>query len=268
MAGIEKAIELYTLMAQRCAREGLCPNQAQVYFEMADFMADCATAEEAMEKIKNSKYYTAPTGALIQDKLLSMKKAAEENNMSELAAIYSNKLHQIQQDETAIYDSGYEATAQAVKKKYTDTIDAFADIYRSYLRLSCCPPSDRIEMEDAIKDIRCGASKLNLPSSDFSALAVDAHFRKLIPCNDAGYDLFVKTVADILGGSNGIQDAMEEEGAQIRNEFELCFEKVAAAKDEIQEAGRINLAKTKATKVYVTAPDTLDGAYTYSESGV
>ncbi|MBO5050125.1 MAG: hypothetical protein J6C41_06835 [Oscillospiraceae bacterium] len=268
MAGIEKAIELYTLMAQRCAREGLCPNQAQVYFEMADFMADCATAEEAMEKIKNSKYYTAPTGALIQDKLLSMKKAAEENNMSELAAIYSNKLHQIQQDETAIYDSGYEATAQAVKKKYTDTMDAFADIYRSYLRLSCCPPSDHIEMEDAIKDIRCGASKLNLPSSDFSALAVDAHFRKLIPCNDAGYDLFVKTVADILGGSNGIQDAMEEEGAQIRNEFELCFEKVAAAKDEIQEAGRINLAKTKATKVYVTAPDTLDGAYTYSESGV
>lgn len=268
MAGIEKAIELYTLMAQRCAREGLSPNQAQVYSEMADFMADCATAEEAMEKIKNSQYYTAPTAALIKDKVLAMAKAAEENNMPELAAVYSNKLLQIQKDESEIYDSSYEATAQAIRKKYTDTIDAFADIYRSYLRLSCCPPSDRVEMEDAIKDIRCGAAKLNLPSSDFSVLAGEAHFRSLIPCNEEGYDCFVKTVAGIIGGSGGVQTAMEEEAAQIRTALEQHFEKVTAAKAEIQEAGRINLAKTKATKVYVTAPDTRNGAYTYSESGV
>lgn len=115
MQDIDQAIELYKLMAKRCLDSGFAPYQGQVYTEMSDFMSDCTSAEEAMMKIKNSKYYLAPSVALMKDKLTALKNAALSHSMPIVADIYQHKLNEIDQNPAAIYETGYEKDAQNQK---------------------------------------------------------------------------------------------------------------------------------------------------------
>lgn len=166
---ISQATELYKLMAKRCEDFG-SHNQARVYSEMTDLIASCKTIEESSQKIKNSKYYLAPSEALEKDRAEAHRRAAIENGIPELAQVY---------EEMA---PGYEQKAQNIKNKYLTDMQVFADIYRSYVS------HIMTEEETYLREIDASKSKLSAP---FSELASKSAFRKLIPVNDAGYKNFI-----------------------------------------------------------------------------
>lgn len=167
---IFQAVKLYQLYAKRCEVCGSY-NQAKVYSEMAELIASCKTVEESSQKIKNSKYYLAPTQALEADRAEAHKRAAIENNMPELAQVYAEKA------------PGYEQKAQNIKAKYLNDMQIFADIYRSYV---CYIMTEK---ETYKGEISSGMAKLSEP---FLELAQNPSFRKLIPVNDAGYENFIQ----------------------------------------------------------------------------
>ncbi|MDO5329284.1 MAG: hypothetical protein Q4E88_04210 [Coriobacteriia bacterium] len=167
---ISQAIELYKLLASRC--ENACENhQAKVYLQIADFISDCSSVEESMNKIKNSDYYLAPSNALNEDKAEAHKRAAVENKIPELAEIYKEKA------------PGYEQKALNIKNSYLNDMQIFTDIYRSYLSYLI---TDKPTYLDEIS-----ASKASL-KTPFEKLAKNPIFRRLIPVNDAGYENFIK----------------------------------------------------------------------------
>lgn len=56
-------------MAKRCESSVFSANQAKIYSEMVEFISDCESVEDSMQKIKNSPYYLGPSVALMKDKL-------------------------------------------------------------------------------------------------------------------------------------------------------------------------------------------------------
>jgi len=256
---IEKAILLYKEMAERFEKCGIAPHQAAVYGEMADFMADCETAAEASVKIKNSPYYLKPSVALMQDKFTILRNAAMENHMPELAEVYEKKLAEIEADNAAIYETGYEKTAQNVKIKYTHLWEQFARTYEHYVAVSCCAVGDKEKQEDALKDLRQSLAELSKSGEAFSQLAQKENFRKLILANDNGYEEFCRE-AELTASGGKDHSAVS---AQMEEENKAAWEEVRSLKDVITQVGRENLKEVKTARTMVVSPDSKDGVYEY-----
>jgi len=201
MGDINKAINLYTLMYERCKENGFCEKQAEIYKEITKFISPCQNAYEAMDKIKNSKYYLAPSVAITKDRLIALKKAAYENNMPEIVEIYNAKLAKIDNDLNEIYDTSYEITINNIKSEYLKTIESFIQLYLSYIRLISTPSNDKIEIEDTYKDIKENINNLSKPSSSFKEVCKNSFFRNLIPCNDTAYKSFVDNISSIINNT-------------------------------------------------------------------
>ncbi len=264
MNDVEKSIALYTAIAERCEKNGLSNRQAAVYREMIDFMKDCDTVEAMSAKIKNSKYYTAPAVALILDRLDAHKKAAEEEEMPEIAEVYRKKMEEIKADVAAMYVTGYEVTARNYKAKYMSTLDAFGRIYRAYMAFVHAMTTDKTEKESALKDMREAMSNLTLPSDDFLTLARLPKFRKLIATTDVGYGRFVQAVPKILNGEMDLSDEAHQE-EQIA---EAEWKEISQNKAQILEMGKENLQRIRRAKVTVIAPENAKGQYRYVDEEV
>lgn len=264
MNDVEKSIALYTAMAERCEKTGLSSHQAAIYREMTDFIKDCATVEEVAAKIKKSKYFLAPSVALMLDRFEAHKKAAQEEDMPEIAEVYRKKTEEIAADPGAMYVTGYEATVRNYKIKYAQTVDAFVKIYRCYMIYMNVPATDKFRRGDALKDMKEALGNLILPSDDFFALAKLPKFRKLVPANDFGYEKFVQSVPKIVDGQMERSDESEIEQQQAKAEWE----EVSRNKAQILEAGKKNLSRVRRAKVTVIAPDNADGHYRYVDEEV
>ena len=268
MSDIDKALTLYGMMADRCERSGFAPRQARVYREMTEFMRGCATAAEAAEKIKNSKYFLAPSAALLQDKLAAQEKAARENEMPDVADVYKKKIAEIDANPQAMYETGYERTAQNLKIPYYQTYEAFSEIYACYAQLCCVAVNDDIKIRNTTENLRAAMSRLQKPSSDFTTLASIARFRRLIPVNDERYALFVKTAPAI--NKNGPDYGPEK--AAVQKEFETLREFISNSDDavikEIIGTGTRLREKQRRTKVVVVPPDSKAGKYSFIEMGI
>ncbi|MCL2041510.1 MAG: hypothetical protein FWG84_05650 [Bacteroidales bacterium] len=260
MKDIEKAINLYRLMASRCERTGHSPRQTRVYREMVEFMQDCDSADAAAVKIRNSKYFLAPAAALLQDKLAALERASRESDMPDVADVYKKKIEEIDADPTAMYETGYDATVKNLKKAYFDTYNAFVRIFVAYFKLSCYSVLDKTTAI-TLDALRADFAALSKPSSDFAQLAALEKFRSLIPVTDAGYARFVKE-APILA-ANGPDYAAEKQS--IEEELKALQQLVAAEKDAVAEAGRVNKQKMRQSQTIAVAPDSQTGAYTYIE---
>ncbi len=264
MRDIDKALKLYSMMAERCEKSGSAPRQARVYREMVAFMEDCETAEEATEKIRKSKYFLAPGAALLQDKLAALEKASRENDMPDVAAVYRKKIEEIDADVGAMYETGYEVTAQNLKVPYIQTREAFSNIYNCYLTLSCCSALDDVAIRNTLQNLGESLGKLRKPSTDFEELAALPVFRTLIPAGDAGYARFVRAVP--LLAANGPDFSAEKEA--IKEEFEKTMALLSGEEAAVESAGRANLAKVRRSQVLAVAPDTKSGSYSYMEEEV
>ena len=260
MRDIDKALKLYGMMADRCEKSGFAPRQAQVYREMVEFMRGCETAEEASVKIRNSKYWLAPSAALMQDKFAAFEKASRENGMPDVAEVYQKKIAEIDADPQAMYETGYEQTAQNLKIPYIRTYEAFARIYECYLTLSCCNAIDESRIESTRKNLNESLAVLSKPSPDFAVLAAMDRFRELVPANDEGYARFVNAVPRL--SANGPDFGAERK--QIEEEFSEMVRMLSTEKGAVMEVGKRNMAKCKRSEVIVIPPDSKDGAYTYT----
>lgn len=264
MSDIQRAIELYTLMAQRCEATGVSDYQAAVYREMINFMGDCKTISEATQKIKNSKYFLAPSVALMKDRMTSLKIAAQENGIPELADVYQAKLDEIEADIGAIYETGYEQAAQNVKIRYAKAIEAFCNAYNSYLTLCCSAANDTDAINSAKKDLNEAFEVFALLNKDFSVLASDPFMRKLIPANDEGYARFVREAPQIRASGIEYREELDKIAEQARSEWET----MSKQKDSIRQTGKKNLEKVRKSRVTVVSPNVPDGKYSYIDEEV
>lgn len=264
MREIDKALKLYGMMADRCEKSGYAPRQAQVYREMIAFIQECETNEEASVKIRNSKYFLAPSAALMQDKFAALQKASQENHMPDVADVYREKIAQIDADIGAMYETGYEMTARNRKIPYLQTCEAFANIYHCYLTLSCSSTLNHVTIQHALKDLKESMGKLTKPSPDFTELAALPMFRALVPATDAGYARFVRAVLALY--ENGPD--FEAEKQQIQEEYENVQALLSMEKETIVNAGNESAAKIRRAQVVVVAPDSKSGGYTYIDEEV
>ena len=227
MNQLEKSVELYRLMAERCESNGFSPNQARVYAEMVPFISTCSSVEEATEAIKKSEYYLAPTEALVRDKIEAKIKAAREKEMPDVAEVYENKLKAIDADQGEMYTSGFEQTALNIRSEYILTMQAFGEIYRAYI---CYKIEGK---ETYINEINYNLDQLKRPSPDFAVLSDIDTFRELLTCTDTGYKEFVADMKMFIAGdSSGI--VYEYNG----EDMEQSWNAIKASKSEIQQAGR------------------------------
>ena len=241
MASLEQSIELYKLMRDRCMASSLCKNQAQVYSEMVDFISSCDSVEDSMRKIKNSKYYLAPSVALMKDKLEAWKKAANENEMSELVDVYNKKIDEINNDDQEIYASGYEQSAFKIKSDYINTMQAFSNIFVSYISYLCS------EEEKDKNDILNQAHNLIKPSTNFEELSKIQRFRNLVSLDDASYKKFVSDISSILSGES-------IETFNDGNDIDADLQEISDYKDQIIEVGKDSSWNVDYEKVKVTSP--------------
>lgn len=264
MGDINKAAELYGLMAERCEKSRHAQRQAKVYREMLALIKDCPTLTEATAKIRSSKYYLAPSAALLQDKLAALAKASQENDMPDVAEVYEKKIAEIDDDIEAMYETGYERTALNLKVPYIQTCEAFCDIYDSYLLLSCCNSDDQSAINGALRNLSDALAKLAKPAADFAQLAGLERFRQLIPANDRGYTRFVQTVNQI--SASGVDYGQEKR--KIDEELKEVQQLVAADASVIKKRGQENLKIARRSQVVVVPPDSASGSYSYRDEEV
>ncbi|MGI6168721.1 MAG: hypothetical protein ACOYI4_03255 [Christensenellales bacterium] len=264
MREIDKALKLYDMMAKRCEESGYAPRQAQIYREMVIFMQDCETAEEASAKIRNSKYFLAPSAALMQDKFAALEKASRENHMPDVAEVYRKKIEEIDADIGAMYETGYEMTARNLKIPYIQTCEAFSNIYNCYLTLSCCSLTNETLIQNTMKDLAESMGKLVKPSSDFTELSALPMFRALIPATDEGYAHFVRAVPALY--ANGPDFTAERQ--RVQQEYDETDSLLSGKKETVVRAGNESAAKIRRAQVVVIAPDSKAGSYTYMDEEV
>lgn len=224
MEGLKKSIKLYSLMRDRCASSGFCNNQAQVYSEMIDFIAACESVEDSMQKIRNSKYYLAPSAALLKDKLEAEKKFAIENNMQDLVDVYSSKINAINEDIQNMYVDDYASKAQNIKSAYINSLTAFGNVFVSYVSYICSG-------DDAhVSDIKKHIAYIKYPNSNFAEVSKLENFRKLIPLADKAYGDFVGSVIEIVNGGSiaSFADMANAENYDVEAEFSKLSDNVDA----------------------------------------
>jgi hypothetical protein len=268
MRDIDKAIRLYTMMADRCEKSGFAPRQAKVYREMTELMQGCETADEAGAKIRNSKYFLAPSAALMQDRLAVLARASLENGMPDVAEVYQKKISEIEDDAGAMYETGYEQTAQNLKILYVQTWEAFADIYRCYAKLACVRANNDLVIADTMKDLKAAQARLVKPSTDFAQLAANAAFRRLVPANDEGYARFAKAVPQLLAYG----PSHEAEKRQLDERYSEIKAWLAGADRAViwrmEAAGQRMRAKMRKARVMAVAPNVKAGHYSFVEEEV
>jgi antitoxin component of RelBE/YafQ-DinJ toxin-antitoxin module len=257
---IQKAIELYDLMSSRLERSKMAAHQSRVYREIGDLIRDCTTLEEVQEKIKGSRYYTAPTIALFKDRLAAQKKAADENGMPDLAAVYADKLREIEADESAVYKTGYEQKAADIWRRHGIKASAFVKIFNHYCAMAAAIPfgteiaSDHLELVAAFEEMES-------VGADFATLAADPKFRSLVNAADGGYREFVREAPRFR--SNAPDLSAEKEG--VESELNAIWASIKANEQSIKAIGKRCRERTKRAQCIVIPPGSADGEYEYTD---
>ncbi len=264
MSDAKKAVELYQLMATRCKAGKFTQNQASIYAEMAEFLKDCASAEEMQEKIKNSKYYLAPGVAQTKDMIFALSEAAVANDLPEVKAICDKQLEKIAQDENAIYDSAYQTEAMAIINKYSQTLESFASIFECYIQFNFI---EEMEDEDIAKiqdKMNRAFDNLSLPSANFKELSKIAKFRDLIFLNDDEYEEFINKAESYRTSA----PSFKEEMTSAQAEADKAWATINSQKAEITSFGKTQLDKTRIKLCTVIAPNSKDGKYAFENEEV
>ena len=264
MTDIDKAVKLYSLMADRLESSGRAPRQARVSREQADLIRDCRNLAEATEKIKNSPYFLAPGAALLQDKLAALAQASEASGMPDVAEVYWDKIEAIESDIAAMYETGYEVRARNLKQPYLETLEAFSALYRAYITLSGLSALDSTGRESALKDLREALGRLRKPSDVFKELALLPNFRRLVEADDAAYGLFVQAIPRLAAEGPDLREELEG----IEAEFERTRAGLPALQDPVKRAGKANAGRIRRAQALAQAPSSPRDSYQFSQEEV
>ncbi len=264
MTEMDKAVRLYTLMADRLEKSGCAPRQARVYREQADLIRECKTLAEATEKIKNSPYYLGAGAALLQDKLEVLARASQENGMPDVAKVYLDKIEAIDADVAAMYEAGYEVRVRNLKQAYLETLEAFSALYRAYLTLSGQSALDSTGRESALKDLREALARLQKPTNSFEDLARLPSFRRLVEADDSAYGSFVRAVPQLAANGPDPAPALEA----IEAELKRTQEGLSALQGPVKAAGKATAERIRRAQALAQAPSSSQGSYQFSQEEV
>lgn len=112
MSDINKSIELYELIIARLRKSGNAPNQLAAYEGSLECIRGCATAEEAMDALAASPWYTAVAQGLAMDDLEAKKKAAVELGWDDVVSAYDAKIDEVRGDYLKAWDTTYVTNIQ------------------------------------------------------------------------------------------------------------------------------------------------------------
>ncbi len=264
MSDVSKALELYELFATRCEKGRFTQNQAVIYREMVDFLKDCASDEEMNLKLKNSKYYLAPSVAQARDMVFVLSEIAVENDMAELKALCDNELDKISQDETSIYSSSYQIEATAIINKYAKTLEAFLTIFESYMQFKFAEELTDEGVARIHDKLKRAFESLSLPVSDFRELSKIKKFRDLIFLDDREYEDFVNEAETFRTSPPSFEDDLK----MALSEAEEFWESIKPQKSEIIATYKDRLEKTRSVLCTVIAPNDKDGKYSFENEEV
>ncbi len=257
MSDINRCIYLYDIMAKRFEKSPLAKNQARVYAEIRDYIKTCSSVNEALEKIKNSKYYTAAEQALMMDKMHSFAAAAKDNGMPELAQIYEEKYKEIEENYLKAYETGYTQKVAAVWIKENNRISAFCGIYTAYIELICCgfEPAEINEKQSRLIE---AFKALYAAGADFNELCDNSHYRSLIPANDHGFAKF-RAEAPLLANAAPDKSAFK---AEFDSEFNRIWTDINNNKEQVLAAG--NGANLRRGACVAVPPKDKSGRYEFT----
>jgi len=250
---IEKSIELYEIMIKNLEKSGFGDEQVQVYKEIIEFTKDCPTAIEANKKLKSSKYYLAPTIALMKDRFETFKKANLAIEMEEIAKVYDDKIKEIETNPNTTYETGYEQKANGLWAKHEDKLYAFSNIYKSYITFLA---SDDEDYQLAHKDLVNTFQNLISVNGDFLELSNDKKFRDILPINDKDYNDFIKNTPIYIKSPPDFNQVDDKEINRV-------YEKLKENKSKLEEIGKNYLNKVKASGAISTSPNDENGKYNY-----
>lgn len=256
MSQINRAVELYTMYADRYEKGGFAPNQARIYREMAEFFAGCQTVEEATEKVKSTPYYLGAGAALLEDKLLASERAAAEMKMPELVEIYRRKRQDISDDVMSMYTDDYTGRATGVRVKYERRREAFFAVFTAYASLLMAP-FDQKKYNGLCDDLTEALAKL-VEQGSFRELAADSAIRRSLPISDSAYEAFVNTAESLA------LVPYEEPKDCTDSEIQAAWEVVSAKKNEIIELGKSCLEQCVRGECIVIPPEDSTGKYSYT----
>lgn len=263
MRDIDKAVKLYRLMAERCASTGLSPVQAELYAEMADFIAPCETAEEASEKLKNSRYYTAGAAAVFRDKMLALSKVFSELNMPEVAEIYQAKEREVALDESKMYDASYEQRALSIRKKLLEKRESIAMAIKAWVQLRCAEGSSEAE-DEAYTELEKAIDQLGGVSGFDDAvrnIAAKGYVEEVLTVPDI-YEKLISDAPDRLKRYQ--QPGFVSDGAKkAKAEFDSAWAAVKAKEAEVKALGARLLPKVDRANAIAVSPSDAGGSYEF-----
>lgn len=264
MTELDKAVMLYTRMADRLEKSGHAPRQARVYREQADVIRGCQTLAQATETLRNTPHYLAPGAALLQDKLAALGRAAQAVGMPDVAKVYWDKVAAIEADVSALYEVGYEVKARNLKQPYLETLEAFMAVYRAYVTLSGQSALDSDGRAAALGDLRSALGRLKKPSSAFETLAGLSTFRRLVEADDLAYEHFVQSVPRMAEQGLDVTHALEV----IEKDLKETLSGLSGLTASIQAAGHATAGRQRRAQALAQAPSSRTGSYRFSQEEV
>lgn len=255
MNEIEMSLNLYEMMIERCVKSGLSPKQAEAYRGVKDFISDCRSGDEMMEKLKNNpEYYQRIAQGLVLDKLGASIKAAKDNGYDKLALIYEERYKEIEEDYSKAYITGYEGKVTSFYREHMENIRFFVDVFKNYLEFIGPYPDEK-----HFDSVLTSYDALKKKGFDFLTLTNNIEFRRCIVLKDAD---FVETANEIEKFVNTKFDNSERD-KKLSETYEKAWAILKDKEELVKNLGEKEKQKTYRAAFFVIPPEDENGKYEF-----
>ncbi len=258
MDKIQQSAEYYQLLLDRMGKTDLSPHQAKIYKEIKQLVLSCGSLEEIQEKMKKEGYYESPSQALYLDKITALENAATQNDFTELALIYKERLNEVKSDFNKMFETGFEQKVLAFYTKIGSILGAFYEIFNNYLIHQTSNIFD-LSYTSSLDSIRENQKKLNALGTDFISVSREKYFRDHIVLENAAYSKFVSETEYLFQKFK--HDAMEE--LSVRNLGDTAWAILKDKKSEVQEIDKRENARSRRSVFIAVPPKDASGKYEF-----
>ncbi len=256
MTDNEKMVYLYELQRDRFAKNKFTKNQAEACEKIIDLLKQCASPEEAMEKMKNSPLYLAQSEALMKDRFQTLLQAAKEMDMPKLAEVYEKKIQDIESDINEMYATGYEQTALKEKMKYLLPIESLRNLHVEFIQLLALHAfSDETDKNNVLNSIKENTKAF--VGLDMQDIANKQYVKDMFMETDSGYNRFIQEVAAIDSFSF---DAVTK---FVDEQLNAQWDEFLAKKNEIRAVGAEDMKLFKNSLEIAVPPRDSNGKYEF-----
>lgn len=255
MNDVEKCLNMYEMMAERCRKTGMSSKQAEAYDTIRAFLSDCSSGEEMMEKLKNNpEVYQNVSKGVVLDKLFALKKAAEDNGYEELASIYNKRYLEVENDYNKAFVTGYEKEVNEFHRSHLEDIRCFVDTFVNYIEFKGAYPDEK-----HFNDMKSNFSFLLDKGHDFRELSKTDEFRRCILLKDIEYENYLNDVEKLVKIDFDNSTQMKK----VQETFENAWSVLKEKEKTVKELGGKESAKCYRASFMVIPPKSEEGKYEF-----